>query len=139
VVQQGQRDLHQVQADALWVKLVGRRVWMAMAMAVPSRLWLGGVLSPHRDLVLIPTLVQLVRSCGRSLAILVCVDGPVCDRLPARVPVPRGPANGRRGWSWRRACGWGKSSSGRCSGGWRASNTEWCAKVCSYALPVRTG
>jgi len=75
MVQQGQVDLPHVQADELWVKLVGRRVWMAMAMAVPSRLWLGGVSSPHRDLVLITTLVQVVRSCGRSLAILVCVDG----------------------------------------------------------------
>ena len=75
VVQQGQVDLQHVQADELWVKLVGRRVWMAMAMAVPSRLWLGGVISPHRDLVLITTLVQLIRACGRSLAILVCVDG----------------------------------------------------------------
>jgi hypothetical protein len=35
----------------------------------------GGVLSPHRDLVLITALVQLVRSCARSLATLVCVDG----------------------------------------------------------------
>jgi len=48
---------------------------MALAMAVPSRLWLGGVISGHRDLVLITSLVQLVRSCARSLAILVCVDG----------------------------------------------------------------
>ena len=38
VIQQGQVDLQHVQADELWVKLVGRRVWMAMAMAVPSRL-----------------------------------------------------------------------------------------------------
>jgi hypothetical protein len=35
----------------------------------------GSILSPHRDLVLITTLVQLVRSCARSLATLVCVDG----------------------------------------------------------------
>jgi len=41
VVQQGCVDVPHVQADALWVKLVGRRVWMAMALAVPSRLWLG--------------------------------------------------------------------------------------------------
>lgn len=75
IVQQGQVDLQHVQADELWVKLVGRRVWMAMAIAVPSRLWLGGVISPRRDLVLITTLVQLIRSCGRSLGILVCVDG----------------------------------------------------------------
>jgi transposase-like protein len=75
LVQQGCVDLQHVQADELWVKLVGRRGWMAMALAVPSRLWLGGVLSGHRDLVLLTTLVRLIRACGRSLAILVCVDG----------------------------------------------------------------
>jgi transposase-like protein len=75
VVQQGRVDLQHVQADEMWVKMVARRVGMAMAMAVPSRLWLGGVISPRRDLVLITTLVQMVRSCARSLAILVCVDG----------------------------------------------------------------
>jgi transposase-like protein len=75
VVQQGGVDLQHVQADELGVKLVGRRVWMAMALAVPSRLWLGGVISPQRDLVLITTLMQRVRACARTLAILVCVDG----------------------------------------------------------------
>jgi hypothetical protein len=75
VVQQGQVDVQHGQADELWVKLVGRRVWMAMAIAVPSRLWLGGVISPHRDLPLITTLVQLVRACAHRLAILVCMDG----------------------------------------------------------------
>jgi hypothetical protein len=48
---------------------------MAMAMAVPSRLWLGGVISPQRDRAWITELVQKVRACARSLAILVCVDG----------------------------------------------------------------
>jgi hypothetical protein len=46
-----------------------------MALAVPSRLWLGGVISSQRDLVLITTLMQMVRSCARTLAMLVCVDG----------------------------------------------------------------
>src|SRR5882724_3970929 len=73
VVQQGAVDLQHVQADELWVKLVGRRVWMAMA--IPSRLWLGGSISPRRDLVLITTLVPIVRACACRLAILVCVDG----------------------------------------------------------------
>jgi transposase-like protein len=75
LVQQGQVDLGHVPADELWIKMVGKRVWMALALAVPSRLWLGGVSSPHRDRDLITTLVQRVRSCARSLAILVCVDG----------------------------------------------------------------
>jgi transposase-like protein len=74
-VQQGQVDLQHVQADELWVKMVGRKVWMAMAMAVPSRLWLGGVLSRRRDGKLLAAVVRMVRQCARSLAILVCVDG----------------------------------------------------------------
>jgi transposase-like protein len=75
VVQHGQVDVQHVQADELWVKLVGRRVWMARALAVPSRRWLGGVISPQRDWVLITAVVKMIRACGRSLAILVCVDG----------------------------------------------------------------
>jgi len=74
-VQQGQVDAQHVQADELYVKMVGRKLWLAMALAVPSRLWLGGILSPRRDQTLIDTLVGMVRSCVKSLAILVCVDG----------------------------------------------------------------
>ena len=97
VVQHGQVDRPHVQADELWVKLVGRRVWMAMAMAVPSRLWRGGVISPHRDRVLIPTLVQVVRSCGRSLAMRVCVDG-LASSVTAFLHVFRDPVHtGHRG------------------------------------------
>ena len=75
LVQAGQLDLPHVQADELWVKLVGRKVWLAMALAVPSRLWLGGVISPHRDGALIRRLVERVRACAGRLDILVCVDG----------------------------------------------------------------
>jgi len=75
VVQQGQVDLQHVQADELWVKLVGRRCWLALALAVPSRLWLGGVLGASRDQPLLGSLVAQVRGAARSLAILVCVDG----------------------------------------------------------------
>src|SRR3972149_5024406 len=59
VVQQGQVDLGHVQADELWVKMVGKKVWMAMAMAVPSRLGLGGGPRMHRDLALVRKLVQM--------------------------------------------------------------------------------
>ena len=97
VVQRGQVDLQHVQADELWVKMVGRRVWMAMAMAVPSRLWLGGVISPRRDSALITALVRRVRSCAVSLAILVCVDG-LASYVTAFVRVFRHPVRtGRPG------------------------------------------
>jgi hypothetical protein len=75
LVEQGQVDLQHVQADELWVKQVGGKVWMALALAVPSRLWLGGVISRHRDLDLITRLVQRVLACAVTRAILVCVDG----------------------------------------------------------------
>lgn len=97
LVQQGEVELQHVQADELWVKLVGMKVWMAMALAVPTRLWLGGIISPQRDLSLITSLVQQVRSCARSLAILVCVDGLV-SYVTAFLKVFRNPVyTGKRG------------------------------------------
>jgi transposase-like protein len=75
LVEAGQVELGVVQADELWVKVVGQRLWLALALAVPSRLWLGGVLSPHRDGALIEALVGRVRAAARSLAVVVCVDG----------------------------------------------------------------
>ena len=97
MVQQGHGDLQHVPADELWVKLVGRRVWLAMAMAVPSRLWLGGVISGHRDLGLITTLVQLIRACGRRLTILGCVDGLASYVTAVRRVVRHPIRTGRRG------------------------------------------
>jgi transposase-like protein len=111
LVQEGQVDLQHVQADELWVKLVGQRVWQALALAVPSRLWLGGVLSPQRDTALITALVQQVRACASSLAILVCVDG-LASYVTAFLRVFREPepnrrcATARRRWPthrWRSA------------------------------------
>lgn len=67
-------DLGHVQADELWVKVVGRRVWQAMAMAVPSRFWLGGIISERRDRHL-DTLAKQVRAAALHGAVLVCVDG----------------------------------------------------------------
>jgi transposase-like protein len=91
VVQAGQVDLGHVQADELGVKMRQGRVWQAMALAVPSRLWLGGVLSPQRDDALIRTLMERVRRCACSLAVLVCVDGlasyATAVRHVFRVPV----------------------------------------------------
>src|SRR5258707_7820775 len=41
-------DLEQVRADEIKVKTQRGSVWMAMAMMVRTRLWLGGVVSPKR-------------------------------------------------------------------------------------------
>ena len=97
-VQQGQVDLQHVQADEMWVKVLGRKLWLAMALAVPSRLWLGGVVSRHRDGKLIAAVVRMVRSCAQSLAVLVCVDG-LASYVTAFVQGFRHklPRNGQRG------------------------------------------
>jgi transposase-like protein len=47
------RRLGQVQADELRVKIQAQILWMAMALVVRSRLWLGGEVSQTRDLSLI--------------------------------------------------------------------------------------
>jgi len=75
VVQTGQMDLGQVQADEICVKVCRGRVWQAMALAVPSRLWLGGALSPTRDGALLTALLRQVAACAASAVLLICVDG----------------------------------------------------------------
>src|SRR5215813_1044966 len=45
------RALGQVQADEIRVKKQGGIVWMALAMMVTTRLWLGGEVSEQRDMM----------------------------------------------------------------------------------------
>ncbi len=69
------RDLGQVQADEVRVKTQCGIVWMAMAMMVSTRLWLGGVISTRRDQRLITRLVALIAACAVVGPLLVVVDG----------------------------------------------------------------
>jgi transposase-like protein len=91
------RDLGQVQADEIRVKLQGSIVWLAMAMQVSTRLWLGASLSPQRNLALITALIQEVRACALCRPLLFCMDGLQAYvhaiRAVFREPVP----TGRRG------------------------------------------
>ncbi len=74
-VQAGQVTLGQVQADELRVRVVGGIVWLAMALTVASRLWLGGVVGATRDRTLIGTLLARAAMCGSVARILLCTDG----------------------------------------------------------------
>jgi transposase-like protein len=67
--------LGHVQADEIWVKCVGQKVWMALALAGPSRLWLGGEVSARRDGGLITRLIARVRASAGVTTVLICVDG----------------------------------------------------------------
>ena len=71
------RDLGQVQADELRVKKQGGIVWMALAMMVTTRLWLGGEVSAQRDLPLIRRLSARVRRWAARRPLVLCTDGLV--------------------------------------------------------------
>ncbi len=76
LVPQGQLDAQHVQVDEIRVKGRQMIVWMGLALMVPTRLWLGGVVSVHRDRRLADRLLQQVRACCRPLqALLVSSDG----------------------------------------------------------------
>jgi len=75
-VMQAKLDLVHVQADELRVKGCRMIPWMALALMVSTRLWLGGVVSLRRDRRLADALLQMVKACCQPLvALLVLTDG----------------------------------------------------------------
>ena len=74
-VQQGSLALGQVQADEVRIKTQQGVVWMALAIMVSSRLWLGGVVTRKRDKTMARMLALQVRACALCRALLVCFDG----------------------------------------------------------------
>jgi len=74
-VGQSQLDLQHVQADEIKVKAQGGHFWMALAMMVSTRLWLGGVVSAKRDQKLIEALVAQIRAIALCRPLLLAVDG----------------------------------------------------------------
>lgn len=68
-------DAGQVQADEIRARVRSGTAWIALALALPSRLWLGGVVSSRRDGALIRLLLLRVRACAATAAFLLCVDG----------------------------------------------------------------
>src|SRR5919202_3727648 len=99
------RDLGQVQADEIRVKIPGGIVWMALAMMVKTRLWLGGEVSEQRDMTLIRRLIERVRRCAAHRPLLFCTDGLVAYiraiRETFRDPVHTGKGGRPRLRPWR--------------------------------------
>ena len=75
LVESSQHDLEQVQADEIKVKTQKGTFWMALAIWVPTRLWMGGVVSAQRDLNLIQALADKVRRMTLCRPLLLAVDG----------------------------------------------------------------
>jgi IS1 family transposase len=111
LIVQANLDLVHVQADEIRAKARGKVVWLAMALMVSSRLWLGGVVSRDRDRHLAKDLMQLVAGCAKTLStLLVLTDGwpayPKAVLTSFRSSQPR--QNGQRGRSrlaiWPQLC-----------------------------------
>ena len=70
-----QLDLQQVQSDGIKVKAQADTFWMALAIMVPSHLWLGGAIARKRNLDLIQELVDQIRRIALCRELLLAVDG----------------------------------------------------------------
>ncbi len=75
LVEASKMDLKQVQADELRIKAQGQILWMALALCVTTRLWLGGVVSSTRDKTMVRLLALKVRACALCRPLLVVFDG----------------------------------------------------------------
>lgn len=102
------RELGQVQADELRVKHQGGIAWLAMALQVSTRLWLGGVVSACRDGMLITRLIEQVRRCALCCPLLFCVDGLAAYvssvQKVFRTPIPTGKPGRPRLRPWDNIC-----------------------------------
>ena len=122
------RDLGQVQADELHVQEQGGIVWMALAMMVTTRLWLGGEVSEQRDMPLIRRLIERVRRCASvypaswSVLMAWCPTSAIPGNLSDPVHTGKGERPQLR--PWRNVCI--AQSSSATSGGVGRDRTPYC-------------
>jgi transposase-like protein len=97
-------ELGQVQADELRVKAQGETLWLAQAIMVGTRLWLGGVVGSRRDYGLIAALVAQLRQVALCREMLLAVDGlasyVTVFRQAFRAPLHSGKAGRPRLLPW---------------------------------------
>lgn len=99
------QDIALVQADEIRLRCQKRQVfWLALALCATTRLWLGGVVSAHRDKHLARALAQKVKACVRQAALLVVTDGWSAYKdafvKAFRVPQPTGKRGQPRLLAW---------------------------------------
>jgi transposase-like protein len=95
------RDLQQVQADEIRVKMQGRLVvWLAMAICVPTRLWLGGVVAAKRDTRLLLALAVKVKACALLGPLLLVSDGLKAYKRAWQKAFRQPLLTGQRGRPW---------------------------------------
>jgi len=68
-------DLQQVQVDEMRVRVQGGVLWLALAIAVGSRLWLGGVIRPRRTKQLAEQILTAVYNWAKQAPLVMAFDG----------------------------------------------------------------
>jgi transposase-like protein len=68
-------DLEQVQVDEVRLKMQKQIVWVAMALAVGSRLWLGAVCRVKRDKHLARQIITCIYTWAQKLPLVITFDG----------------------------------------------------------------
>ena len=97
-------DLQQVQVDEIRLKMQHKIVWVAMALRVGSRLWLGGVCRVKRDRKLAQQIMTCVYNWAQYRPLLIAFDGwsaypKACYRV-FREPLLTGRVGGPRQQAW---------------------------------------
>jgi len=74
LVEKHQQELGQVQADEIKAKVQGMHLWLAMAIQVSTRLWLGAAISPKRDNKLLTILFISIKKMALCRPMVFAVD-----------------------------------------------------------------
>ena len=72
-----EHDLQQVQVDEIRLKMQRQVLWIAMAMSVGSRLWLGAVCRVKRDKPLARQIMTCVYNWAKQVPLVIGFDGGV--------------------------------------------------------------
>lgn len=68
-------DLQQVQVDEIRLKMQRRVLWIAMALSVGSRLWLGAVCRVKRDKQLARQIMTCIYNWAKQVPLVIAFDG----------------------------------------------------------------
>ena len=97
-------DLQQVQVDEIRLKMQHQILWIAMAMSVGSRLWLGAVCQVSRDKKFAKQIMTCIYNWAKQVPLVIAFDGwsayPKACYKVFREPVLTGKIGGPRKQVW---------------------------------------
>lgn len=100
-----EHELQQVQVDEIRLKMQRQVLWIAMALSVGSRLWLGAVCRVSRDKQLARQIMTCVYNWAKKVPLVIAFDGwsayPTAAKFIFREPEWSGKVGGARKRLWK--------------------------------------